>query len=145
MTTVFDPVGFRALYPAFNDHGIYTDAILQANFNMAGSFIANANSGCQGLTQPQQAVALNMMTAHLLAISAGIASGDTPGIVTAAGIDKVSVTLMAPLVKSQWAQWLVGTPYGSSLYAFLQGIAVGGMYVGGLPELSAFRKVGGFY
>jgi hypothetical protein len=66
--------------------------------------------------------------------------------VSGASVDKVSVTLTPPPVKSQWQWWMSLTPRGAQLLALLKSKAAGGLYVGGLPaERAAFRKAGGVF
>ena len=60
-------------------------------------------------------------------------------------IDKVTVTNMPPPVKNGWQFWLATTPYGMQLWALLKRMAGAGLYIGGLPERRAFRKVFGTF
>lgn len=111
-------------------------------WNTATLYVYNQTGGCYvgGMTLKQQAWAIYLMTAHLIAISNQIAAGGTSQLVQAATIDKVSVTLTPPPVKNQWQWWLNTTPYGQQLLSLLQLVSVGGYYVGGRPELAAFRR-----
>ena len=147
MTTViltFDVTAFRLLFPAFADPTVYPDARLQMYWDMAISYISDvANYGwLQGLDRQ---LALNLLTAHLAAISDIILAGQVPNLMQTATIDKVSVGLTPPPIPNQWQWWLNQTGYGQQLLALLQAKSVGGFYVGGLPERSAFRKVGGIF
>lgn len=145
MSTVitFDPAVFRVQFPAFASTTKYPDATLQEYFNSATCYISPVDYGW--LNGDCRARALNMMTAHLTALSDLIAKGKAPGIKTGATVDKVQVQLMTPPLKNQWQWWLGLTPYGAQLHALLQSVSVGGVYIGGLTERSAFRKVGGIY
>ena len=139
----FDVDLFREQFPAFSNPVTFPDAQLQMYWDMAVCYI-NPNDFCY-LTGDCLQLALNLMTAHLTALSVLIADGQNPGFIDSATIDKVSVSLQAPPIGSQWGWWLSSTPYGSQLWALLQAKAVGGYFVGGVPETSAFRRVGGIY
>lgn len=147
-TIVFDPAAFRAnpLFAPFSNPLVYTDIILNAWADIATSYISDQNGGCYayGMTLKQQVLALNLMVAHLLALSTQIgnipAKPKTPGLKQAATIDKVSVTLTPPPLKNQWQWWLSLTPYGQQLFALLQVATAGGFYFGGYPVLGAFRR-----
>jgi len=140
-TIVFDVAVFRARYPQFADSDIYPDATLNAYWETATCFISAEDYGY--LHGACRETALMLLTAHLAGLSVFIANGQTPGMVTSATIDKVSVSLTPPPVKDQLAWWLNLTPYGMQLWAMLSAMSVGGLYIGGLPERSAFRTVGG--
>lgn len=140
----FDVAAFRLAYPAFaNPNTFYADATLQQYWNSAINYISNYSPNCSLFPVAKQALALNYMTAHLAELSNIIRCGNTPGMVTSATIDKVSVTLQPPPEVNQWQWWLNLTPYGQQLLALLQVASVGGMYFGGRPEIAAFRKTGG--
>lgn len=137
----FDVALFRVQFPAFADPIDYPDARLQMYWDMAVCYV-NPNDFCY-LSGSCLQLSLNLMTAHLVALSDIIASGSNPGFEDSASIDKVSVSLQAPPVFTQWGWWLSGTPYGAQLWALLQAQSVGGFYIGGLPETAAFKRVGG--
>lgn len=141
----FDVTAFRAAFPQFANLTKYPDARLQGYFDSASCIINNNDYGCGSLTGTCRVRALNLQTAHLAALADIIAGGQAPGLVNSATVDKVSVSLTPPPFKNQWQWWLSLTPYGAELLALLQAKAVGGFYVGGLPEISAFRKVGGIF
>lgn len=138
---------FRALFPAFSDLTRYPDTSLDAWWDMAGDFIKEgwALSG-DTFVRAQQ-----MLTAHLAALATASATGSTvsgaggkgTGAVQSASEGGVSVTFVAPPVKSAWQHWLSQSPYGQQLWALLSMVGAGGLYVGGLPERQAFRKAGG--
>ncbi len=145
MTSVaFNECSFRGAYPQFASLGAYPDAVLDAYFSTASLYITNELGANEFLSDAQLALALNLMTAHLAGISAIAASGQTPAMMTSATIDKISVSLTPPPVRSQFDWWLNLTPYGQSLLALLQMTTVGGAYYGGRPELGAFRVAGGY-
>lgn len=133
---------FRLQFPAFANCPSYPDEKLQAYWCNAGAYISNRQGGayCMGMRPNQQVLALNYMTAHLLAISDIIAKKGTPGIVTGATIDKISVTIEPPPQTNQWQYWLNQTPYGQELLALLQIAAAGGRYFNGAPVFTAFRS-----
>lgn len=142
-TLVFDPEAFRLAFPAFADETKYPDDTLQLYWDEGTCYISDKDCGrLRGGCRQQ---ALNLMVAHLATLSAMIAIGNNPGVITSSGIDKISVGIMPPPVRSQFQYWLSTTPYGSRLWALLNARSVGGFYVGGLPEKSAFRKVAGIF
>ncbi len=142
-TIVFDVVEFRAAFPEFADDTKYPDALLQRHWDNATCYVSDEDYGCLSGACRQQAI--DLMTAHLVKIEEGILSGDNSSFVQSATIDKVSVTVVPPPAGSQYAWWLSLTPYGQQLLALLKSKTVGGLYVSGRPEKSAFRKVGGFF
>lgn len=141
---VFDVALFREQFPAFANATTFPTPQLQMYWDMATCYISdNADYGWLQGTCRQ--LALNFMTAHLTALSVIIAGGQVPGLMQNATIDKVSVSLTPPPIPNQWQWWLNLTPYGQQLLALLEARSVGGDYIGGLPELSSFRKVGGVW
>ena len=146
MSITFDPVAFRVQFPQFADSTTYPNATLQAQFDIGTFYVSSDTYG--DMTQATRAYALNCMTAHLLALAAIIAANGyqgQPGIVTGSRVGDVQVTLQPPPERGQWRWWLNTTPYGAQLIALLDAQAVGGFFVGGLPERAAFRKVGGIF
>lgn len=143
MTTItLDTTVFRATFPAYADTTKYPDVQLQAWFNAATSYISDEYSDgwANFMTLKQATQALYTMTAMWGDITAQIASGDTPGIVTSATIDKISVGTAAPPVKNQWQYWLSSSPYGQMLLALLQIAGVGGKYYPGFRGPPPFRR-----
>jgi len=140
-THTLDLPTFRASFPAFADDVKFPDAAIQAQWDMATAYMSDQDNWA--MSGPTLQAALNAMTAHLMQLNALLAAGGSGGIVTQSTVDKVSVTLKAPPVKDQWAWWLNQTPYGAQLLALLNVQGAGGLYVGGLPEQSSFRRVGG--
>lgn len=146
MAIVFNPTTFRTLFPQFSNVSTYPDLTLQSYFDLATGYVANDSYG--DMTDAVRTQALNLMTAHLLAVAALIAQNNYQGqvgVITGANIDNVSITLEPPPQRGQWRWWLNTTPYGGQLAALLDAQSVGGFYVGGLPERLAFRKVGGVF
>ncbi len=139
----FDVSLFRQQFPAFSNSATFPDAMLQMYWDMATCYISDCDYGW--LNDGCRLLAINLMTAHLTALSVIIAAGETPGIVNSATIDKITVSLTPPPIPNQWRWWLNTTPYGAQLLALLAANSAGGFYIGGLPELSAIRKVGGIF
>lgn len=140
---VFDPTAFRVLFPAFADPTAFPDATLEMWFAWATEFITPYDSGSFMVTGAARSGALNLLTAHIGALAQIIMAGQTPGFETDAQIDKIRVAVQPPPAKTQFQWWLNGTPYGAQLAALLEMSAVGGFSVGGLPERSGIRRVGG--
>ena len=134
---VFDLSAFRTAYPVFDS---VPDATVQAAATSALCLIGQ--DGCECDVQMWQ-----LMVAHLLYIQGQVATGNGgAGAVTSATIDKVSVAFAAPpFGTSAYKFWLFKSPYGGQLLAMLDRCSKGGVYVGGLPERSAFRSVGGVF
>ena len=126
----YNDANFRALFPAFADMTTYPQAVLQLYWDNATAYVSNQYGGCyvMGMTLAQQTLAVNQMTAHLVALANLIATGQTPGIMTGATIDKISVTLEPPPIPNQWQYWLQTTPYGQQLLALLQVSSAGGFF-----------------
>lgn len=146
-TIALDIAAFRALFPQFAGDPP-SDALIMAQWGMATAYVSSDTYGDLPVTA--RTYALQLMTAHLLLIGQVIANGGaytgTPGYVTQSKVGDVSVSLaQPPYGTSAWRYWLSLTPYGQQLLALLDAQAVGGFHVGGLPERSAFRKVGGIF
>lgn len=84
-----------------------------------------------------------LMVAHMLKLRDNENSGQVSGVLTGATIDKVSVSLAAPPTGSSAEHWFNLTPYGTQFLALNKRCGGVGFYVGGMPERSAFRSVGG--
>lgn len=105
----FDPVGFIQRYPEFEDT---SNAQLDGLFTEATLFLNNTDSS-PVKDSGQRAVLLNMIVAHLLALSkrdyVGRINQVTQGSIT------VQTDMGAPPVGTE-AYW-VQTPYGASFWA----------------------------
>lgn len=148
MTTVtLVPAAFRALFPEFANVAAYPDAVLQTRWDTEATL--HVDPEVYGdLTAARRTYAVQLMLAHLLRLSAMVALAGAEGavgVLTGATIDKVSITLAPPPARGAWGHWLAQTPYGQQLVAFLSAASVGGFYVGGNAERSAFRKAGGVF
>jgi hypothetical protein len=164
----FLPAEFRQAFSEFTDPVVWPDAVLQRAHETALVFIPAYSGGarlhedaaglCPARTQgvpggaalrldgKTRELAIAYMTAHLLKLEKAAVSGDTTGLVSSATVDKVSVTLTPPPIKSQRDWWYGLTAYGSSLQALLRQKGAGGLYVGGAPpERAGFRKAGGVF
>lgn len=139
---VFDIPAFRVGYPEFADPLKFPDLVLQGYWDTSTCYIANANYG--SLRGDCRYKAITLMTAHIARLSS-LPAGSTPSIASSATVGAVSVTTVPPPIKTQFQWWLNTTPYGMMLLALLNLKGVGGISVGGLPEKSAFRKVGGVF
>lgn len=137
----FDEAAFREQCPEFANDTTYPDTTLLGYWDVAINYISDVSYGY--LRDNARRVALNYMVAHLLKLEALIASNQVPGQIQGSGIDKINVTLTPPPNKNQFHWWLGTTAYGQLLLALLGVKSVGGFYIGGKPELAAFRKVGG--
>lgn len=150
---VYDDTLFRAQIPAYSNVDDYPETTLQVWWNTAINYVSNSASfawwesnAVPGSDNTPQQASINLMMAHLIFLSNLIAAGKIrPGgdIVTSATIDKITVSLQPPPVKTQWQWWLSQSPYGAKLLALLTLKSAGGFYIGGSPELLAFRKFGG--
>lgn len=133
----FDVSAFRALCPEFASVSQYPDTTVEGYWGAAASYVSPTDYGW--LSGDARARAINWMCAHLMKLADLAADGNAAGVVTQAAVDKVTVQLAPPPVRSQWQWWLCTTPYGAQLLALLQARAVGGLYVGGRPDAALFR------
>lgn len=143
MSIVFDPVYFREAFPPFANKNCYSDAQLQIWFDIASAYISVDDCCCYMLSGTQRVLALNLLTAQMGQLFDMASKGETPAVMRSATIDKVSVTVEPPPSNSAFQWWLGLTPYGQQLLALLVACTAGGIYLGGLPERAAFRRVGG--
>ena len=144
MAVTFLPARFREQYPAFADTTRFPDTVLTACFNQGVCYIPNKETRC--LDGPCLEQALLLLTAHICQLRNDTENGKGNGIVTSASVGGVSVSVAPPpFGSSQWDWWLNNSPYGAQLNAFLDGLSVGGFYIGGRCERRAFRKVGGAF
>jgi hypothetical protein len=142
-THTLDIAAFRIKYPAFSNVSKYSNAFLQQCWDVATCYIHDNDYG--SLTGDCLQLALELMTAHIATVSTATNSGQSSGLVSASSVGDVSVTMTVPTIKSQLQFWLLQTPYGVQLLALLGVKGVGGIYVGGLPERTGFRKIGGTF
>lgn len=143
---------FRSMFPAFANQTVFPQTTLQMYWDMATTFVSNlsnygwltgGNSSSGNATG--RALALNLMAAHIAQIFVLVGLGQTPAPITAAGIDKINVTLMPPPAKDGWQYWLATTAYGLQLWALLTVNSVGGWYTGGSPTRAGFNGTAGAF
>jgi hypothetical protein len=133
----YNDQAFRTQFTAFANAQTYPEPTLAAYYMAAGYYIENSNYGplaCSGATP----FALNLMTAHLAQLGSQIVDGTGSGVVVAAAIDKINVTIQEFQYPNQWQYWLASTEYGKQLLALLQVQSVGGFYVPGGPGRAGF-------
>lgn len=142
MEHAFDIAAFRVMFPEFATNP--NDPTLNAYWGMATGFMSSTDGVM--LNGASLQLGLNLLTAHIAKMLGGAATGSVaPGPVTGGSEGTASASFAAPPTKSGWQFWLSTTPYGLQLWALLQVQSAGGLYVGGLPETGAFRKVGGVW
>jgi|SRR5208337_34891 len=143
---VFVPATFRATYLEFSNATIYTDDYLTGYWDIAITYMSASNYGY--LNGDARFLALNLLTAHLIKLTLIVQNSNynqIPGMVQAATIDRITVTLTSPPVQSQWQWWLSLTQYGQQLLALLQVNSVGGWFLGGSLDRATFRNAGGYF
>lgn len=142
MDYIIDVSRFRKLFPAMASETTYPSEVIEAQWFQAQCFISEGKT----LRGSCFENVLYLMTAHLVWSNWLISQGQTTAnVVTGATISKVSVSMQPPPAKSAWQFWLSTTPYGLQLWALLNIKAAGGAYIGGLPERTGFKKVGGVF
>lgn len=119
---------FGVDFPEFMNGG-YSVASIQGFINQAYCYVSNENYGV--LNCCSRKLAIELMTAHLLALNDKITSGQTTGQIGSTSIDSVSVSLIPPPNKTQFEYWLGLTPYGQRYFALLSAKAPAGLYYGG--------------
>ena len=138
---LFNVAAFRTQFAAFADATAFPDGTLQAYWDTAGKYISQYYTNClDDLSLAQRTLALNQMTAHIAQLFVLANAGQSGGVVTAATIDKVSVTLEPPPARNEWQWWLNQTPYGAMLLTLLDVASVGGFFVGGFPTTFTLRR-----
>ena len=143
----FDIDVFRAQFPGQFPDPPYTDSLIEATWNVATCYVSDNDTSCF-LSTDCRRVALNLMTAHLLALNIAANSAGNPtlpqgGFVDSSSIGKISVSVQTFDTKSEFVWWLNQTAYGQQLASLLKKSSVGGFYIGGYNELGSFRRAGG--
>lgn len=140
-----DIATFRKMFPAYSDSQTFSNEMIKMWLDVANVHLKKSWS-LSGKTYEH---AIMLMLAHLLhsvaKTSSGNAESGPAGIVTSATEGSVSVSFATPTTKDAWEFWLASSPYGLQLWALLQQLGTGGLFIGGLPERSAVRKVGGVF
>lgn len=143
--SVLNLVTFRTNFAGFSNQSTYPDAMILAYYGQAGSYI-DQNDNLDGLNGTTLDWALQLLTCHLLTIAYNISIGQPlTQPIQLAQEGSVQVQFSPPVAKSAFSWWLAATPYGQQLQGLLTVQSVGGWSVGGIPETSAFRKVGGMF
>lgn len=141
----YNDEAFRNQFPQFENTTIFPPAQLEGWWDMGTSYI-NIDNGYPWQSRPKQLqLAADLMCAHLAASFSLINNGIPSVVVQGTTEGSVSVSLVPPVIKSAYGWWLATTPYGAQLRALLRTVANVGLYVGGLPEGSGFRKIGGVF
>jgi len=140
---ILDIAAFRSQFPAFNNVVSYPDATIQMYYDMSSNFVSTNDVGY--LNGTSRVLALYLMTAHLLKIADGIASGNLVQTTQSASEGSVSINFATIPLKNQWQWWLSATQYGQQLLAMLSVIATGGLYIGGSYNRAAMRKPNGSF
>jgi hypothetical protein len=135
----FDPVAFQTAFPAFSDT---PSAAIQVWVSIVDQSPMQSWFESAPLTQQQLIVA---HVGYLLTNANTIGNSQGGGAVVSATEGSVSASFVAPPVKDALEYYLSSSTYGQMLWAMLRISAAGGTYVGGLPERSAYRKVGGVF
>lgn len=141
---------FRQRFQQFAIPAVFPDPVISMQWLMASQYVSDGQAVfSEDMPDAARELALQQMTAHLMALQCIISAGGTysgqGGVTTAATIDKVSVTLAAPPYgTSAWRFWLNTTPYGQALLALLTAQSVGGFAYGGSPVLGFRGAAGGF-
>lgn len=149
----YNDANFRQLFPAFSNETTYPAATLSFYWTVATDYINPVGKSWNNLNGASLQLAIDSLCAHLTTLfttdANNVADGDAPGenigITVSASIGNVSVTDLPPPSADTWEWWLNQTSYGTNLLALLKLKAVGGFYVGGLPEREGFRKAGGVF
>ena len=139
-----DVDAFRAQFVQFKNTNCFTADLIQGWWDTAANFTSTWPDQIVG-TCGQRVLACNLTTAHIGYLYNAIAQGQPLGVLTDAQIDKVRVGLKPPPINDQsmFQYWMAQSPYGVQLLALFNTMTVGGIYIGGLPERDAFRRVGG--
>lgn len=138
-----DVAAFRAQFVQFANKICFTDDTIQGWWDTAANFVTDWPAQIVG-TCSQRVLACNLCTAHIGYLYNAIAQGQPLGVLTSAQIDKIRVDVKPPPVgDSMFQWWMAQSPYGQQLLAMFAIMTAGGIFVGGLPERDAFRRVGG--
>lgn len=133
---------FRTQFPAFKDDNVFSDAFIEEWGKLAEHYLKES----WALNGELFNHALNLMSAHLISIAVKTTQNNgASGAIQSATEGSVSVSFTAPPSRNGWEFWLSSSPYGVQLWALLNQLGSFGLYVGGLPERKAIRKVGGVF
>lgn len=87
--------------------------------------------------------ALMLIVAHMLQLRANAESNPSGNQIASATIDKVSVSYAVNQSGNDTKDWFSLTPFGKEFLVLMQRKCGSVRYVGGYPERSGFRIVGG--
>lgn len=147
---------FRENFPEFSDTSAFPDNAIQAAWRRV-TFTKIYPFDNFLLCGRSLQYALELATAHVLFIQSqnlsdpsdpeagGSTGGSIGGIVQSASEGSVSVSLKTPDINSWLENDLAQSAYGQDVLQIIQGAIVGGVYIGGSPETSAVRDVGGIF
>jgi hypothetical protein len=144
-TPVYNDEAFRNQFPQFENTTLFPPAQLEGWWTMGTAYINIDNNYPWNFKTKQLQLAIDLMCAHLAASFSLINAGIPSVIVQGTSEGTVNVSLVPPVIKSAYGWWLATTPYGAQLRALLRAVANVGLYVGGSPESSGFRKAGGVF
>lgn len=124
---MFDLSLFRDTFPAFADPGVYPDARVSFQGQLADQFY-----GAEPWGDLQANVAM-LAVAHALAMQgkSGGSSGGVKGVVSSKSVDKVSVSYDVRAATYDNAPYFNGSPYGIELYRLIRMAGAGPMHVMG--------------
>lgn len=134
---------FRSLYPQFADDTKYPDELFEVVWEQVTCMVSD--DGYSGLIGDCRMVLMYCFLCHFLTLAQQSAKGKQGGFITNSTIDKVSITKAAPPAPNMFHWWLGQTMCGQAALAMLEAASVGGDYIGGSPEVGAFRRVGGAF
>jgi Protein of unknown function (DUF4054) len=111
---VFDPDAFRIRYPEFDS---LTDAQLQAAFDDTALYLDNTDCSIVAAPSPRTQL-LNLLTAHIAALSYGVNGENPTGFVGAVNsVTEGSVTISADVSGyGAGSAWFLQTPYGAAYW-----------------------------
>lgn len=137
-SVILDISDFRALYPAFSDEELYPDINITTAFDTATLYKSNESSKCVSIDRLR--TMLYLLTAHILFVNQKANNGDQSGLLASATVDKVSVSMQTTSKNNAFHYWLNQSPYGQQYLALSRLCLLGGVYVGGSPEMIAYPK-----
>lgn len=142
-TIAFDIDSFREQFPNQFPDPPNTDAYVEIFWNAATCLVSTDTQG--PLSAECRRHVLNLVTAHLITLSASAQAGMQPGFIVSGSIDKISVTVQPPPSRTAFQFLLMQTPYGVEAFTILSLSVAGGFYEGGFNELGSFRRAGGTF
>ena len=145
ITPIYNDEAFRNQFPQFENTTLFPPDQLQSWWDMGTAYINIDNNYPWNFKTKQLQLAIDLMCAHLAASFSLINKGVSSVIVQGSAEGSVNVSLVPPVIKSSYGYWLSTTAYGTMLRALLKTVANVGLFVGGSPENSAFRKAGGVF